>query len=151
MTTTYPMTVTFEKNDPNETILAGMWWSAKIILSKVEDVLIVPSQAVTTISWQNMVMLKQWELWIENPVEIWDSDETNTEIVSWLKAWDIVKSMFYSFEWMEEKWLSTEASWPLDLNDRAAMRDNARQNMWSLGWWNNRNRWWGGMWWFWWM
>ena len=151
MTTTYPMTVTFEKNDPNETILAGMWWSAKIILSKVEDVLVVPSQAVTTISWQNMVMLKQWELWIENPVEIWDSDETNTEIISWLKAWDIVKSMFYSFEWMEDKWLSTEASWPLDLNDRAAMRDNARQNMWSLGWWNNRNRWWGGMWWFWWM
>ena len=151
MTTTYPVTIAFQKNDPNETILAGMGWSAKIILSKIENVLLVPSQAVTTVSWQNMVMLKQWEQWIENPVEIWDSDETNTEIISWLKAWDIVKSMFYSFEWMEEKWLSTEASWPIDLNDRAAMRDNARQNMWSLGWWNNRNRWWGGMWWFWWM
>lgn len=156
MTTTYPMTVTFEKNDPNETILAGMWWSAKIILSKVEDVLVVPSQAVTTISWQNMVMLKQWELWIENPVEIWDSDETNTEIISWLKAWDTIKSMFYSNEAMAEMWLSSD-SFAIDMSDPEAMRKNAdsmRQdalkNM-GMWWWNNRNRWWGGMWWFWWM
>lgn len=157
MTTTYPMTVTFEKNDPNETILAGMWWSAKIILSKVEDVLVVPSQAVTTVSWQNMVMLKQWELWIENPVEIWDSDETNTEIISWLKAWDTIKSMFYSNEAMAEMWLSSD-SFAIDMSDPEAMRKNAdsmRQDaLKNMGmWWWNRwwNRWGGGMWWFWWM
>jgi multidrug efflux pump subunit AcrA (membrane-fusion protein) len=99
MTTTYTMTVIFEKNDPNQTILAGMWGSAKIILNKIEDVLIIPSQAITTISGQNMVMLKKWEQWVEQPVEIWDSDESNTEIVSWLKSGDIIKSMFYSIEW----------------------------------------------------
>ena len=148
MTTTYTMTVTFEKNDPNETILAGMWGSAKIILNKIEDVLLVPSQAITTISWQNMVMLKKWDQRIETPVEIWDSDETNTEIVSWLKAWDIVKSMFYSTEAMLNMWLSSESS-SIELWDRDAARDNIRENMnsfgWGMGWWNRNG--WGFPWW----
>ena len=149
MTTTYTMTVTFEKNDPNETILAGMWGSAKIILNKIENVLIVPSQAITTISWQNMVMLKQWEQWIETSVEIWDSDETNTEIISWLKAWDTIKSMFYSTEAMLNMWLSTDSS-AIELWDRGAARDNIRENMNSFGWWMwgwNRNGWWFPWWW----
>ena len=148
-TTTYPMTVTFQKNNPDETILAGMWWSAKIILSKTENVLLVPSQAITTISGQNMVMLKNWEEWIETPVEIWEADETNTEIVSWLKAWDKVKSMFYSNEWMINMWLEIESQ----ALDRDAMektinenRANAMRNMWWWPWWM-----WGGsrgnMWW----
>ena len=151
MTTTYTMTVTFEKNDPNETILAGMWGSAKIILNKIENVLLVPSQAITTVSWQNMVMLKRWEQWIENPVEIWDSDETNTEIVSWLKAWDTIKSMFYSTEAMLNMWLSTEST-SLELWDRNAARENVRENMNSFGWWMwgwNRNGWWFPWWWMW--
>ena len=151
MTTTYTMTVTFEKNDPNETILAGMWGSAKIILNKIENVLLVPSQAITTISWQNMVMLKKWEQWVETPVEIWDSDETNTEIVSWLKAWDIIKSMFYSTEAMLNMWLSTEST-SLELWDRNAARENVRENMNSFGWgmWGwNRNGWWFPWWWMW--
>ena len=149
MTTTYTMTVTFEKNDPNETILAGMWGSAKIILNKIENVLLVPSQAITTVSWQNMVMLKKWEQWVEAPVEIWDSDETNTEIVSWLKAWDIIKSMFYSTEAMLNMWLSTEST-SLELWDRNAARENISENMNSFGWWMwgwNRNGWWFPWWW----
>ena len=150
-TTTYKVTVAFQKNNPNEIILAWMWWSAKIILSKIENVLLVPSQAVTTISWQNMVMLKKWEQWIESPVEIWESDETNTEIISWLKAWDIVKTMFFSTEAMVERWLSTEASY-LDLSDDKAVRQNAKDSMsefsrWA-GWgWNRWWMWWWGFWW----
>ena len=144
MTTTYPMTVTFQKNDPEEVILAWMGWSAKIILSKTENVLIIPSQAITTISWQNMVMLKQWEERIEAPVETWDSDESNTEIISWLKAWDKVKAMFYSLEWMESMWLST-VSTQIDFRDEEALRENARQNMGSFWWWmwGNRSPSWG--------
>ena len=149
-TTTYPMTITFEKNDPNETILAWMWWSAKIILNKTENVLIVPSQAITTISGENMVMLKVWDEWVETSVAIWDSDETNTEILNWLKAWDIVKSMFYSNEWMTSMWLKTESQ----ALDRDAMektinenRANAMRNMWWGPWWmwgwnSNRGNWW---------
>ena len=147
MTTTYPMTVTFQKNQPDETILAWMWWSAKIILNQTKNVLIVPSQAITTISWQNMVMLKQWENWIEQPVETWESDETNTEVISWLKAWDTVKAMFYSTEWMQNMWLSTTFQ-QIDFRDENALRENARQNMGSF-WWTN-NRWWNNRWWMWW-
>lgn len=147
MTTTYPMTVTFQKNNPDEIILAWMWWNAKIILSKTENVLIIPTQAITTISWQNMVMLKQWEQWVENPVEIWDSDETNTEITNWLKAWDTVKTMFYSTEWMEALWLSSDFA-EFDLSDENAMRQNARDQMWAFSRWWGWN--WGWMWWMWW-
>ena len=131
-TTTYPMTVTFSKNSPDEVVLAWMWWSAKIILSKTENVLLVPSQAITMISGQNMVMLKNWEEWVETPVEIWESDETNTEIVSWLKAWDKVKSMFYSNEWMTSMWLEIET------------KDTGFWMMWWWMWWPWM---WGGMWW----
>ena len=137
-TTTYPMTITFQKNNPDETILAGMWWSAKIILNKTENVLIIPSQAITTISGQSMVMLKSGEKWIETPVEIWNSDETNTEIVSWLKIWDKVKSMFYSNEWMIDMWLEIET------------KDTGFWMMWWWMWWWMWWPWmWGGMWWMW--
>ena len=140
-TTTYPMTITFEKNSPDETILAWMWWSAKIILSKTENVLLVPSQAITTISGQNMVMLKQWDQWIETPVEIGDSNEINTEIVSWLKLWDVVKSMFYSNEWMTSMWLEIQSAWlDKDAMERTINenRANAMRNMWG-----GPSMWWG--------
>ena len=143
MTTTYPMTIIFSKNDPNETILAWMWWSAKIILHKTEDVLVVPSQAITTISWQQMVMLKKWDQWIETPVEIWDSDNTNTEIISWLENWDIIKSMFYSTEWMINAGLSMEK----EVIDIESMREDSMRNnasRYNGFWWE-----WGGWWWMW--
>lgn len=154
-TTTYPMTITFEKNDPDEIILAWMWWSAKIILTKIEDVLLVPSQAITTISGENMVMLKKWDEWIENPVIIWDSDETNTEIISWLNAWDIIKSMFYSTEWMTSMWLEIQSVWlDKDAMERTINenRANAMRNMWGgpsmwwggFPWWWSRSNWWWG-------
>jgi len=94
-----------------------------------------------------MVMLKQWEQWVENPVEIWDSDETNTEITNWLKAWDTVKTMFYSTEWMEALWLSSDFA-EFDLSDENAMRQNARDQMWAFSRWWGWN--WGWMWWMWW-
>ena len=150
MTTTYPMTVTFQKNNPEEVILAWMWWSAKIILNKTENVLIIPTQSITTISWQNVVMLQKWDQWIESPVEIWDSDEVNTEIISWLKAWDKVKSMFYSNEWMESLWLTSDFT-EFDLSDENAMRQNARDQMWAFsrwGWWGWNGGWMWRMWWF---
>lgn len=148
-TTTYPMTITFEKNSPDETILAWMWGSAKIILNKTENVLVVPSQAITMISGENMVMLKQWQEWIETPVIIWDSDETNTEIVSWLSEWDIVKSMFYSTEWMEWIWLSVNSK---DSNEMiwGWFPWGWMGGPWMWGW-MGWNRGWGnmgwGMWW----
>lgn len=143
MTTTYPMTITFEKNDPNETILAGMWGSAKIILNRTDDVLIVPSQAITTISGNQVVMLKQWENWIDQIVETWESDESNTEIINWLKAWDTIKALYISNEWMINAWLE------LGTTDLDKMKQQMQQGGWHPNmWWmmGGNNRWWG-MWW----
>jgi len=143
MTTTYPMTITFEKNDPNETILAGMWGSAKIILNRTDDVLIVPSQAITTISGNQVVMLKQWENWIDQIVETWESDESNTEIISWLKAWDTIKALYISNEWMINAWLELETT-DLDKMKQQMQQGGWYPNMWWMM--GGNNRWWG-MWW----
>lgn len=145
MTTTYPMTITFEKNDPNETILAGMWGSAKIILNRTDDVLIVPSQAITTISGNQVVMLKQWENWIDQIVETWESDESNTEIISWLKAWDTIKALYISNEWMINAWLELETT-DLDKMKQQMQQGGWHPNMWWMM--GGNNRWWG-MWWMW--
>lgn len=147
MTTTYPMTITFEKNDPNETILAGMWGSAKIILNRTDDVLIVPSQAITTISGNQVVMLKQWENWIDQIVETWESDESNTEIISWLKAWDTIKALYISNEWMINAWLELETT-DLDKMKQQMQQGGWHPNMWWMM--GGNNKWWG-MWWMWWM
>ena len=148
MTTTYPMTITFEKNDPNETILAGMWGSAKIILNRTDDVLIIPSQAITTISGNQVVMLKQWENWIDQIVETWESDESNTEIISWLKAWDTIKALYISNEWMINAWLELETT-DLDKMKQQMQQGGWHPNMWWMM--GGNNRWWGmwGMWWMW--
>lgn len=154
-TTTYEMTVTFEKNDPNEMILAWMGWSANISLHKTENVLLVPSQAITTLSGNQVVKLKQWDKRIDQIVEIGDSDETNTEIISWLKAGDIVKSMYVTNEWMMWMWLDL---WSQEL-DMWAMHNQGMSQMmwggmggwmwgmggwmWGMGW----NRWWMGWMW----
>jgi hypothetical protein len=57
--------------------------------------------------------------------------------------------MFFSNEWMESLWLTSEFT-ELDLSDENAMRQNARDQMWAFsrwwGWWNGGWMW--GMWWF---
>jgi len=67
---TYDVTVTFEKNYPEEIILAGMGGNAKIITSQKKDVMIVPSQAISRRDGQNVVKLFQNGNWVDQPVEI---------------------------------------------------------------------------------
>ena len=149
-TTTYSMTVTFEKNDPNEMILAWMWWSANIVMSKTEDVLIIPSQAITTLSWNQVVKLKKWSEWVDQIVEIWDSDESNTEIVSWLQAGDIIKAMYVTNEWMMNMWLDL---WTTELDLWNMHNQGMSSMMWSMWWWmwGMWGMWsmWGSRWWMW--
>lgn len=67
--TTYDVTVTFEKNDPEEVILAGMGGNAKIITASTKDVLLVPSQAITRKDENSVVLLYKNGQWIDQIVE----------------------------------------------------------------------------------
>jgi HlyD family secretion protein len=68
--TTYEITVTFEKNFPEEVILAGMGGNAKIIISQTKDVLVVPNQAISRKDGKNVVMRWSGTAWANQEVEI---------------------------------------------------------------------------------
>ena len=67
---TYNTTVTFEKNYPDEVILAGMGGNAQIILEQVKNVMIVPNQAISFKDGKRVVKLLKGGEWIDQEVEI---------------------------------------------------------------------------------
>ncbi|MDR2415231.1 MAG: HlyD family efflux transporter periplasmic adaptor subunit [Candidatus Peribacteria bacterium] len=68
--TTYNITVTFEKNTPEEIILAGMGGTAKIITSQTSNVMVVPNQAISRQDGKNVVMRWDGSTWANQEVEI---------------------------------------------------------------------------------
>ncbi|MDR0608293.1 MAG: biotin/lipoyl-binding protein [Candidatus Peribacteria bacterium] len=68
--TTYEVTVTFEKNDPTEVILAGMGGNAKIITSQTKNVMVVPNQAISRKDGKNVVMRWNGTIWSDQEVAV---------------------------------------------------------------------------------
>ncbi|MDR2189843.1 MAG: HlyD family efflux transporter periplasmic adaptor subunit [Candidatus Peribacteria bacterium] len=68
--TTYSVKITFEKNHPEEVILAGMGGNAKIITSQTKNVLIVPNQAISRKDGKNVVLRLNANIWKDQEVEI---------------------------------------------------------------------------------
>jgi HlyD family secretion protein len=68
--TYYDVKVAFEKNFPEEVILAGMGGNAKIITSQTENVMIVPNQAISKREGKAIVSLLQNGVWDDQEVEI---------------------------------------------------------------------------------
>ncbi|MDR0859744.1 MAG: HlyD family efflux transporter periplasmic adaptor subunit [Candidatus Peribacteria bacterium] len=68
--TTYEVTITFEKNTPDEVILAGMGGNAKIIMSQTKNVMVVPNQAISRKDGKNVVMLWKNNAWADQEIEI---------------------------------------------------------------------------------
>lgn len=147
---TYPVSITFEKNSPDETILAGMWWNAKIITSQNKWVILVPNQAITRSEWKSVVSLyKNWT-WINQEVEIWTSDENNTAILEWLSIWDKIRAMYISEEGLSSAWISTSNTPDANMMWWWMMwvgwQNRSNGNIWG-GWWTIRVSQWGIRWW----
>ncbi|MDR0649860.1 MAG: HlyD family efflux transporter periplasmic adaptor subunit [Candidatus Peribacteria bacterium] len=68
--TTYSVTVTFEKNYPEEVILAGMGGNAKILIAQTKNVLLVPSQAISRKDGKNVVLRRNSTVWEDREVEV---------------------------------------------------------------------------------
>jgi len=68
--TTYDVTVTFEKNFPEEVILAGMGGNAKIITSQTKNVMVVPNQSISRRGGQTVVRLLKDGARVDQVIEI---------------------------------------------------------------------------------
>jgi RND family efflux transporter MFP subunit len=86
--TTYPTTIVLDI--PNDTILPNMSATVNIITGVKDNVLLIPSSAVQTTNNQSFVRVLQKGQITSVPVEIGDSSDTSTEIVSGLSVADTV-------------------------------------------------------------
>ncbi len=123
---TYQVIVAFEKTSPEEIVFAGMGGSAKIVTSQTKNVLVVPNQAITRVDGKDVVSLFENGKWTDREVEIWTSDEQNTQIIAWLSFGDKIRGMYISEEGMINAGLSPEGT-PLDME--AMMEQRGQQDM----------------------
>lgn len=92
--TTYPTTIALDITDAR--IYPNMAVSAKIITNVKDNVLLVPSQAVQTQNGQTSVrILRNGEV-VNIPVEVGESSDTQTEIISGLSEGQEVVTSFIS-------------------------------------------------------
>jgi hypothetical protein len=73
------------------------------------------------------VKLLKNTLWIDQEIEIWTSDEVNTEVISGLSLGDTIKAMYITLEGMTDVGVSTSS-------DSMMMWGDLR-GMWGGGWW----------------
>lgn len=90
--TTYPANIILDV--PNDSIFPNMSANVNIIANVKNNVLLVPSGAVQTVNSQSIVrVLKNGRLTIV-PVQVGDSSDTQTEIISGVNAGDTVVTSF---------------------------------------------------------
>lgn len=86
--TSYPVKLIFDPTD--DAIYSNMAVTANIIVSVKDDVILVPSSAVQTVSGQSIVQVMENNQVESIPVEVGDSNDTQTEIVSGINEGDTV-------------------------------------------------------------
>lgn len=105
--TSYKVTVIIEKQDLH--IFAWMTALATITSEKREWVILVPSLAVKIENWQHVVYKKNKNDTFDTiTVEIWISDNFNTEIVRWLGLWDIIAASLLTQEDFDTMWITAQ-------------------------------------------
>ena len=146
---TYSAVAYFQKNKKEENILWWMSASVKAILSKEENVLVVPNASIIQkMNWENVVLKKQDNgSWKDQIVTLWLSDDDNTVIFSWLSEWDVIKWVYITEEAMIAAWVMEDSSAGFWMPGMwGGMWPGMWGGMWgSRGWsrWGSR----GGMWW----
>lgn len=86
--TNYPTTVQFDIKAPD--VLSNMSATANIILDSKDEVLLVPSTAVQTVSGQTMVRVLEKGQPVQQPVEVGLTSDSQSEIISGLNEGDEV-------------------------------------------------------------
>lgn len=122
---TYTVKVMFEK-PANKKILWGMTATVNFTISQKKNVVVVPNSALTSSNGEYYVTMEDGT---QKSVQIGESDDTNTEIVSWLVSGNTILGMKISNTDLTTAGVSTTT------------QDNAMPGWWSAnrsptqGWW----------------
>lgn len=82
---TYQVLASLDDRDPN--VRTSMNVTVNFIAKSVNDVIIVPLNAVFPHEWSPSVRLQDWTI---QKVLTWLSDGKETEVISWIDAWEII-------------------------------------------------------------
>jgi len=82
---------------------------ATIISERKEDIVLVPSLAIDDIDWVKYVQVVNENDEIEFvEVEVWLTDNFNTEIVRWVSEWTEIIESVLTQEDFEKMWITPE-------------------------------------------
>ena len=113
--TTYKAKVVFTKK-PEDTILGAMTAMVTIILDEAYEVLVIPNMAISYGNEWPMVMKVENGKYKKVPVELWISDQANTEVLWGLEEGDVIMGVFIDKEGMDSAGLNEEKidPWMMD-------------------------------------
>lgn len=98
--TNYKAKIVFTKK-AEDTILGAMTATVTIVLQEAHDVLVVPNIAISNEIEGAFVMKVEHEKYTKVPIELWISDQANTEVISGLSLEDTIMGVFIDKEGMD--------------------------------------------------
>lgn len=131
----YKATINLKQFSGNK-IYDSMSANVKVIINNKDNILIIPTAAIQTTWDQTFVWTKQWMKIISIGITDW----TNTEILSWLQAGDVVSEKAYQVQaaaastsifWQNKSSSSTWSSWTRNSSSASSFR--MLQGAWGWG------------------
>lgn len=124
---TYTVKAMFER--PTEKNI--LWWMTATVnftVSQKKNVILVPNSSLTTTNGLYYVTMEDGT---QQQVVIWESDDTNTEIISWLVPGDVILGIKISATDLTDSGVSTSTN-----------ENNAGPWWWNSQWWSSGPQWW---------
>ncbi len=87
--------------------------NVEIITESKQNILVIKTSAITEKKWKNFLTIQSNWKQVETEVEIWIASSWITEIISWVKEWDIViiKEFVATNSTKEEKSTTLFSTW----------------------------------------
>ncbi len=86
----YEVKLVLDDPEFNKKILSWMTANVEIITESKQNILVIKTSAITEKKWKNYLTIQSNWKQTEIEVEIWIASSWITEIISWVKEWDIV-------------------------------------------------------------
>lgn len=106
----YEATILLEKQ--NLEILAWMSAIVKILTSKADDVLVIPSLSLSYEKDKKFVYIKNNEEYKKHEIKTWIINNFQAEVIEWLENWDIIKASILDEKTLIEMWIDEQSNSP---------------------------------------
>ncbi len=109
----YEVKLVLDDPDFDKKILSWMTANVEIITESKQNILVIKTSAITEKKWKNFLTIQSNWKQVETEVEIWIASSWITEIISWVKEWDIViiKEFVATNSTKEEKSTTLFSTW----------------------------------------